>query len=66
MSEKPKIYEETDDSDLRKKINCYNKHDILLSCCVCYDVLRSVRDYEDRQVDWDIVNLTAGRKDNGS
>jgi hypothetical protein len=22
--------------------------------------------YEDRQADWDIVNLTAGRKDNGS
>ena len=26
----------------------------------------SVRDYEDRQADRDIVNLTAGRKDNGS
>jgi predicted DNA-binding transcriptional regulator YafY len=25
-----------------------------------------VRDYEDRQADRDIVNLTAGRKDNGS
>ena len=25
-----------------------------------------MRDYEDRQTDWDFVNLTAGREDNGS
>ena len=29
-------------------------------------IVMECESYEDRQADWDIVNLTAGRKDNGS